>query len=137
MSAPFRRISLYGQVLVELWPDSARLHFADGAELTSAPEDTDEYRALAKTLGYREDEGATLRLCWEHDLIHCWLALYLGASTVAFTVPWHLAHETMAGFPGWALDGQEALTLAFQRYLHTGYAGHELAIFSLLGLSLE
>lgn len=62
---------------VETWDaaQTCRTQFADGASVTAAPEDTDSYRATARTLGYGAD---TWSQCWQHEVLHTWLACRIG-----------------------------------------------------------
>ncbi len=129
------RLALNGAI-VERYNDSTRIVFGDGATLTAAPQETQDYTALAHALGYGTGATATLQMCHEHDLMHLWLAQLLHAPDLSRTVPFALAHGTYGQLPVWAIDGQEALCLALQRYVNTGYAGHELAALHLAGVDL-
>lgn len=130
--SPLRRIALDG-AWIAWYPDSSAVHFWDGTTLVSAPQETEDYAALAKATGYTGPR-ATWQMAVEHDLWHLWLAQMLHAPDIARTVPWCLAHQIV--LPQWVMDGQEALTIAFARYVNTGYAGHELAALHLAGVDL-
>ena len=91
--------------------------FADGARAVARPEDTPEYLATARRLGYGDD---TAQLCVEHELTHSLLAYlaHLADPTLPPHSPalWDVAHG-YAGGEGRHAE-EEARVLAFQAYLN-------------------
>ena len=73
----------FGSTIIEVYPDSTRICFADGSTVPGAPEDTAEYRATAQRHGYGDD---TLKLCQEHELMHIALCHWLGIDSPTMTL---------------------------------------------------
>lgn len=97
----------FGATIAEIYPDSTRILFPDGAEISGAPQDTNAYRATARQHGYGDD---TLALCQEHEVLHIALTHWLGTESA-----------TMRALRGEAdmqalSDLEEAAVLAVQRF---------------------
>lgn len=100
--------------LSDRWTETV---FHDGTRVVAVPEDDAEYFALAAGLGYGTDVEA---LSQEHELLHTFLAERLtgGASPTL----WAVAHGQQEGTcaPVWEQEEEEAMVLAFQRFLRGG-----------------
>lgn len=87
--------------------------FADGAYVPACGNTDDESVAHAHELGYA---GDTVRMSLEHEILHTWLAVKQGRSYSATL--WHVAHKVKPA-KGLIRD-EEAVVLAFQRYMRAG-----------------
>lgn len=86
-------------------------------EVNAIPESTEEYRQRALDLGYTDtpDSPAELKMCQEHDLIHCFLAHAL-LETESHAL-WCAAYNQPASA---RTDEEEAMVLQYQKFLNTG-----------------
>ena len=83
--------------------------FEDGLVVNAVPQGTEQYRATARQLGYRDDVNAMNR---EHELLHTLVCLDKGE-------PWCLTLRGVAErsyFHGW--QEEEADVMRFQRILN-------------------
>jgi hypothetical protein len=110
-------------------PEYVETQFPDGTLVPAVPEDTDAYRATARSLGYGAD---TARMNREHDPLHSWLAEKLGLPHSP--VLWAVAHGTLAQGD---FGAEEALTLAFQRLLNHGTPEPALRPLEQVGHDLD
>ncbi len=95
-----------GEARIDLY-DTGLETTMDGVSLWAEPEDNQEYRDFARTLGYGED---TLRMSREHEVAHTILSVLMGLPysptlyRAATAVPSDIVDRT-----------EEAMVLAFQR----------------------
>lgn len=112
------RTHQFGSVTVRVWhpPERSRVEtwFPSGAMLPAEPQDGDDYRDRALSLGY-ESADAMNR---EHDPLHSFLADKLGYQWSPCLRA--AAHEMPIDRV--VADREEACVLAFQRYMNTGVA---------------
>ena len=87
--------------------------YPDGTLVPAAPADTESYRGMALSLGYRGNAAAC---CREHELLHTFLAEAQGLPYSI--VLWALAHGTEEAIPLWQRENEESVVLNFQRYLN-------------------
>lgn len=119
------RVIAFCNCEVWIWEPDAYLEtrFQDGTKVPAAPKPDDVEQAVtAIDLGY----GRRIwQMCREHELSHCLLADWL--SKPVSPVLWSVAHP---GHPDNASlaeqHAEEALVLAWQRYLTTGEIRREL-----------
>lgn len=102
--------------------------FSDGSRLEACPQETDDYRDRALSLGY-ESADAMNR---EHDVLHSFLADKLGwpCSPCLYAAAQRLPIDQEQR------DTEEACVLAFQRYLNTGVVDDRLLPLTEAGLDL-
>ncbi len=107
--------------------------FADGTSVTAMPEDSDAYRAHARTLGYGDDAAALSR---EHEILHTFLAEACGFGSSPTL--WAVAHrQTGDVAPIWAQEEEEVLVLAFQAYINGDAPAPVVSDLANLGLNPE
>lgn len=87
--------------------------FHDGTRVPASPEDTDQYRATARRLGYGIDTWA---LCRDHELSHTQLAELLGLPYSPTL--WAVAHGHYWGIPGrmGEMMAEGNMVLAYQQW---------------------
>lgn len=103
----------FGETTVEILSYAQRVitTFYDGSSLVACPEDNDEYRARAASLGYT-DPDATWQMCHAHELTHTALAHELGLKHSPAL--WHAAHPELP-FNAELIDYEERIVLALQK----------------------
>jgi hypothetical protein len=102
----------FGAVTFSYVPESGWCEsvWPDGARLPGFPEDTDQYRATARELGYG---GDVRRMCWVHEASHHLLSVAAGLPfSLTSTAERHI---------------EERCVLDWQRYLNTGEVSAALA----------
>lgn len=100
-----------GAATITLYPcGTTTTRFSDGREVIAAAEETPEYRARARALGYAED---IVLMSQEHELLHSYCAEILGLEE----------SKTLAGVARgkfWAhWHDEECLVLAMQKMCRT------------------
>lgn len=81
----------------------------EGDPIVASPQDNDEYRARAESLGYG---SATALMSREHEILHALLAHWTGQ----WTSPTLLAVARGEQWEHW--EAEEAAVLAIQRYIN-------------------
>lgn len=109
----------------EVWSAThCRTVFPDGAAVPASPEGTPEQAATARELGYGEDVAGMVR---DHELAHTLIAEWCGLPGSP------TLRRVATGAPREDADGEwweEALVLAFQRFVRTGAVGGPLRFFT-------
>lgn len=100
------------QVKVTVHEHGSTVVLPCGAVINAVPQDTDEYRATARSLGYGDD---TLAMAQDHDRLHVALCEWLGIESASLAVAAGAsADSTLAGY-------EEDAVLAVQRLMrHAG-----------------
>lgn len=137
---PPPRVIVGSGYIYEVWARSCRARqLRDGTEVTSAPQDTPEYLAEARRLGYEGDDPAW-QLCRDHDLLHLaahdWLTNGKEVSPVLRAEGFK---QQGRPFPHFAEEvaEEEALVAALARWLNTGERWPELVWLQLAGVDLD
>lgn len=94
---------------VSLYDGWAWTAFPDGSGYGAFPHDTDEYREVARRMGYGAD---TMAYCWEHEVCHAFIEQEVSGRPSP--ILWALAHGRR--HPDSTVY-EEALTQAFQAFL--------------------
>ena len=127
------RTHQFGSVTVRVWhpPERSRVEtwFPDGVMLPAEPQGDDDYRDRALSLGY-ESADAMNR---EHDVLHSFLADKLGYRWSPCL--WAAAHKQPIDRE--VGDHEEAMVLAFQRYMNTGVEDDRLQPLRDAGLDVQ
>ena len=134
-SRPLRTIVLAG-CRWELWstdPMHTRVVFADGKTVSAVPHTSDEYRARAAALGH-PDAASMARA---HDLYHAWIAQLLACGSGTPYSPTLRAVAEGREAPEWLAGGEEAMVLAFDRFVNEGVPSPELAALVMAGHELD
>jgi hypothetical protein len=97
-------------------------HFPDGAEVPAQPNIDPARLQMAHDLGYGDDMRALWLMTVHHEILHTWIAVIQGYADSATL--WHVAHNVKPT-PG-LMGKEEALVLAFQKYLRSGVDGAAL-----------
>lgn len=110
--------------------------FRDGTRVTAMPEEGEDYRLQAEDLGY-SGEDAAANMSREHELLHTFLADRLRDGGASPTL-WAVAHEQTGMIaPVWEQEEEEALVLAFQRYMNGREPDDEIHRLEAQGISVS
>lgn len=107
-----------GQAQVKVGPSWVLTRYDDGTEVHAHPDGTDLQAAIARSLGYGDDQAAVDRMTQDHDLLHTMIADARGwprSQTL-----WGVPHGKCA--PREVTDDEERLVMRVQRLLQVGLA---------------